>query len=327
MKEEIKPERKTEMDITPFLPILLAPPPPAPPPAVLAPPPLAPPTPPAPPAPPPPLAPPPTLLPLAPLAAPATPDPPPQPVAMAVNPNQQSSGVHNNRGPRNRGDEVAGVREDDGEGQNEHNLTGEVVTEQGKREQSLTDSMGQNSAAESASELDMGFLGEPQHAIASTNSRTLHTVHPDNIAAVPIRWRQSSPPHPLLAQTPSISPEEFYTPRSAYHTGEGTTDQPYGRGDNVRRVRRPINLPPITIPSRGAEHDTGEVESSDQETPTPLAEPHSTLGTFPFMQLPSTQIPIIRVSTDIDEPQPSTSHQPPFDLVTPQLTVTSSNQK
>ena len=84
-------------------------------------------------------------------------------------------------------------------------------------------------------------------------------------------------------------------------------------------MRRSIQFLSVK-PPQNSEQSTGEVDTSDQETPTPQAEPQF----FPdseghVLKTATAQIPILNVSAGQNEffpnePQPSTSFQRPPDL-------------
>ena len=94
---------------------------------------------------------------------------------------------------------------------------GEVV----QLEQTEEPSLGGNltalgSAIESASDLDVGFLGDSQNAGPSYLLRPRPPHLDEAIEALSRSRTPSPPPHPLVA--PRTSPSVFYTPRaSAYH--------------------------------------------------------------------------------------------------------------
>ena len=195
--------------------------------------------------------------------------------------------------------------------QAEGNPTGEVMVGEQDEEQSIAESAGQNSAAASASELDMGFLDEPR----ITQPTRFANIPPP----LPRSLTPSPPPHPILARTAAVSPAEFYTPLPApAGSSQQSSPSPSLRESRGRGMRRSIQFLSIK-PPQNSEQNTGEVDNSDQETPTPQAESQF----FPVSEMQglraaTAQIPVINVSMGQneffpDEPQPSTSSHRPLD--------------
>ena len=168
-----------------------------------------------------------------------------------------------------------------------------------------------------ASELNMGFLGDPPSA-RPVRKRQIEIISGPSQFATP-----NPPPHPLAAPSPGV----FYTPSSSeyqayyayHHAISPDTPAPFVPGDTGQQPSQPEAVAYPHLPGLDISPVTGEVDS-DPETPVNRPEPHAVYEiagptTAGYMvesevgDIPVTRIPAERNQPLGTEPQPSTSAQ------------------